>query len=242
MHETSKLISIFTIFIGIVFSLIGFYYIFNDIVKNIKKNKIEKIKERMIAEGEYNITEIIPPSLFSIKNKENVNFTIDLDNVIGFSFESGGYIRFITATNDHNYIININEINFIENTEELESNCEYKILTDKFTHPYYNGPTSETKPSKHEEFEKLYNQLLKWKALRKLYLTAGIKASIYDYKFYSLIKNIKFIDVIESNVCKTLHQQIYKIRTNSTYGISNLDNKQKEKKNEKLVYVEDQPI
>ena len=241
MHETSKLISIFTIFIGIVFSLIGFYYIFNDIVKNIKKNKIEKIKERMIAEGEYNITEIIPPSLFSIKNKENVNFTIDLDNVIGFSFESGEYIRFITATNDRNYIININEINFIENTEELESNCEYKILTDKFTHPYYNGPTSETKLSKHEEFEKLYNQLLKWKALRKLYLTAGIKASIHDYSFYYLKKDIKFIDV-ERDVCNKLYQQIYKIRINSTYGISNLDNKKKEKKNEKLIDVEDQPI
>jgi hypothetical protein len=241
MHETSKLISIFTIFIGIVFSLIGFYYIFNDIVKNIKKNKIEKIKERMIAEGEYNITEIIPPSLFSIKNKENVNFTIDLDNVIGFSFESGEYIRFITATNDRNYIININGINFIENTEELESNCEYKILTDKFTHPYYNGPTSETKLSKHEEFEKLYNQLLKWKALRKLYLTAGIKASIHDYSFYSLIKDIKFIDV-EKGVSKKLYQIEYKVKINSIYGISNLDNKQKEKKNEKLVYVEDQPI
>jgi len=223
MHETTKLISIFTIFIGIVFSLIGFYYIFNDIVKNIKKNKIEKIKERMIAEGNYNITEIIPPSLFSIKNKENVNFTIDLDNVIGFSFESGEYIRFITATNDRNYIININEINFIENTEELESNCEYKILTDKFTHPYYNGPTSETKLSKHEEFEKLYNQLLKWKALRKLYLTAGIKASIHDYSFYSLIKDIKFID-LERDVCNKLYQIEYKVKMNSIYGISNFWN------------------
>lgn len=240
MHEI-KLISIFTIFIGIVFSLIGFYYIFNDIVKGIKRNKIEKIKERMIAEGEYNITEIIPPSLFSIKNIENVNLTIDLDNVIGFSFESGEYIRFITATNDRNYIINIDGIKFIENTEELESNYEYKILTDKFTCPYYNGPTSETKLSKHEEFEKLYNQLLKWKALRKLYLTSGIKASIHDYSFYSLIKDIKFID-LERDVCDKLHQQIYKARTNSIYGISNLDNKQKEKKNEKLVYVEDQPI
>jgi len=236
-----KINLIITSIVSILFGIIGFYYIFNDIVKNIKKNKIEKIKERMIAEGEYNITEIIPPSLFSIKNKENVNFTIDLDNVIGFSFESGEYIRFITATNDRNYIININEINFIENTEELKSNCEYKILTDKFTHPYYNGPTSETKLSKHEEFEKLYNQLLKWKALRKLYLTAGIKASIHDYSFYSLIKDIKFID-LERDVCNKLYQQIYKIRINSTYGISNLDNKQKEKKNEKLVYVEDQPI
>ena len=236
-----KINLIITSIVSILFGIIGFYYIFNDIVKNIKKNKIEKIKERMIAEGEYNITEIIPPSLFSIKNKENVNFTIDLDNVIGFSFESGEYIRFITATNDRNYIININEINFIENIEELESNCEYKILTDKFTHPYYNGPTSETKLSKHEEFEKLYNQLLKWKALRKLYLTAGIKASIHDYSFYSLIKDIKFID-LERDVCNKLYQQIYKIRINSTYGISNLDNKQKEKKNEKLVYVEDQPI
>ena len=243
MHETSKLISVFTIFIGIVFSLIGFYYIFNDIVKGIKRNKIEKIKERMIAEGEYNITEIIPPSLFSIKNKENVNFTIDLDNVIGFSFESGEDIRFITATNDRNYIINIDGLKFIENTEELEFNGEFKILTEEFSSPhYYNAPISETKLSKHEEFEKLYNQLLKWKALRKLYLTAGIKASVYDYRFYSLIKDIKFIDVMENDFCKTLHQMNYKVRTNSIYGISNLDNKQKEKKNEKLVYVEDQPI
>ena len=242
MHETSKLISIFTIFIGIVFSLIGFYYIFNDIVKNIKKNKIEKIKERMIAEGEYNITEIIPPSLFSIKNIENVNFTIDLDNVIGFSFESGEYIRFITATNDRNYIINIDGIKFIENTEELEFNGEFKILTEEFSSPhYYNSPTPESKLSKRVEFENLYNQLLKWKALRKLYLTAGIKASIHDYSFYSLIKDIKFIDVMESDVCKTLHQINYKVRLNSTYGISKED-KQKEKKNEKLVYVEDQPI
>jgi hypothetical protein len=243
MQET-KLISTFTIFLGIVFSIIGFYYIFNDIIKGIKRNKIEKIKERMMIEnGEYKTIEIIPPSLFKIKNN-NVEFTIDLDSVIGFSFESGEYIRFITATNDRNYTININDLNFIENTEELEFNNEFKILTEEFSFPRYNSlaPEPESKLSKHVEFEKLYNQLLKWKALRKLYLNAGKKATIYDYRFYSLIKNIKFIDVMESDVCKTLHQINYKTKTNSIYEISNLDNKQKEKKNEKLVYEEDQPI
>ena len=195
-----------------------------------------KIKERMIAEGEYKITEIIPPSLFKIKNKYNVDFVIDLDNVIGFKFESGEYITFCTATDDRNYIIYLGDLNFIENTEELEINSEFKILTEEFSFPHYNSPTPESKLSKYVEFENLYNQLLKWKALRKLYLTTGIKASIYDYRFYSLIKDIKFIDVMESDVCKTLHQMNYKD------GISDLDNKQKEKKNEKLVYVEDQPI
>ena len=195
-----------------------------------------KIKERMIAEGEYKITEIIPPSLFKIKNKYNVDFVIDLDNVIGFKFESGEYITFCTATDDRNYIIYLGDLNFIENTEELEINSEFKILTEEFSFPHYNSPTPESKLSKYLEFENLYNQLLKWKALRKLYLSTGIKASIYDYRFYSLIKDIKFIDVMESDVCKTLHQMNYKD------GISDLDNKQKEKKNEKLVYVEDQPI
>lgn len=223
---------------SIIFMIIGFYYIFADIVKNIKRNKNVKIRETKLEEERFHKrNEIIPPSLIKINN-----FTIDLDSVIGFSFESGQYIRFITETNDRCYeFIYINDLKFIENTEELESNSEYKILTDKFSRPYYNAPTLETKISKHEEFEKLYNQLLKWKGLRKLYLTAKIKATIYDYSFYSLIKNINFIDV-ERDVCNKIHQQIYKVRTNSIYGISNLDNKQKEKKNEKLVYVEDQPI
>ena len=198
-----------------------------------------KIKERMIAEEE--ITEIIPPSLFKIKNKYNVDFVIDLDNVIGFKFESGEYITFCTATDDRNYIIYLGDLNFIENTEELEFNSEFKILTEEFSFPHYNSPTPESKLSKYVEFENLYNQLLKWKALRKLYLTTGIKASIYDYRFYSLIKDIKFIDV-ERDVCNKIHQQIYKIITNSIYGISNLDNKEKENKIEKLVYVEEQPI
>jgi hypothetical protein len=236
----NKINLIITSFAVILFSITAFYYIFNDIVKNIKRNKNIKIrKAKMEEERLCERNKIVPPSLFKIKNKYNVEFSIDLDNVIGFSFESGKYICFNTATNDRNYIISLEDLNFIENTEELEFNNEFKILTEEFSFPYYNSPTPESKLSKCVEFENLYNQLLKWKALRKLYLTAGIKASIYDYKFYSLIKNIKFIDVIESNVCKTLHQQIYKIRTNSTYGISNLDNKQKEKKNEKLIYVED---
>ena len=239
----NKINLIITSFAVILFSITGFYYIFNDIVKNIKRNKTIKIrKTKMEEERLYERNKIIPPSLFKIKNKYNVEFSIDLDIVIGFTFESGKYICFNTATNDRNYIISLEDLNFIENTEELESNSEFKILTEEFSFPHYNSPTPESKLSKYVEFENLYKQLLKWKALRKLYLTTGIKASIYDYRFYSLIKNIKFIDVIESNVCKTLHQQIYKIRTNSTYGINNLDNKQKEKKNEKLIYVEDQPI
>ena len=238
----NKINLIITSFAVILFSITAFYYIFNDIIKNIKRNKIIKIrKEKMEEERLYERNKIIPPSLFKIKNKYNAEFSIDLDNVIGFSFESGKYICFKTASNDRNYIISLEDLNFIENTEELESNSEYKILTDKFSHPYYNDPTSKTKFSKYEEFEKLYNKLLEWKALRKLYLTTKSKATIYDYNFYSLIKDIKFIDV-DQYICNKLNQQIYKIRTNSTYGISNLDNKQKEKKNEKLIYVEDQPI
>ena len=207
------------------------------------KNKNIKIRKAKLEEERLNErNKIIPPSLFKIKDKYNVDFMIDLDNVIGFKFESGEYITFCTATNDRNYIIYLGDLNFIENTEELEFNSEFKILTEEFSFPHYNSLTPESKLSKYVEFENLYNQLLKWKALRKLYLTTGIKASIYDYRFYSLIKDIKFIDVMESDVCKTLHQMNYKVRTNSIYGISDLDNKQKEKKNEKLVYVEDQPI
>lgn len=242
MLET-KINLIISSFVGILFLIIGFYYIFNDTIKNIRKNKIIKMrKEKLEEERMYERNNIIPPSLFKIKDKYNVEFSIDLDNVIGFSFESGEYITFCTETNDRTYIIYLGDLNFIENTEELESNSEYKILTEEFSFPHYNSPTPDSKLSKYVEFENLYNQLLKWKALRKLYLTTGIKASIYDYRFYSLIKDIKFIDVMESDVCKTLHQMNYKVRTNSIYGISDLDNKQKEKKNEKLVYVEDQPI
>ena len=69
-------------------------------------------------------------------------------------------------------------------------------------------------------------------------LTAKIKATIYDYNFYSLIKDIKFIDV-EKDVSKKLYQIEYKVKMNSIYGITKED-KQKEKKNEKLVYIEDQ--
>ena len=51
MLET-KINLIISSFTAILFSIIGFYYIFNDIVKNIKRNKIIKIKERMKMEGE----------------------------------------------------------------------------------------------------------------------------------------------------------------------------------------------
>lgn len=233
MLET-KINLIISSFTAILFSIIGFYYIFNDIVKNIKRNKIIKIKERKkMEEEDCNVREMIPPSIFEIGY-----LTIDLDSVIALSFKSGKYIQFITATDDCNYTISINDLKFIENTEELESNSEYKVISDKFSHPYYNTPTSETKKSKYEEIEKLYNQILKWKGLRNLYLTAKIKATIYDYNFYSLIKDIKFIDV-EKDVSKKLYQIEYKVKMNSIYGITRED-KQKEKKNEKLVYIEDQ--
>ena len=233
MLET-KINLIISSFTAILFSIIGFYYIFNDIVKNIKRNKIIKIKERKkMEEEDCNVREMIPPSIFEIGY-----LTIDLDSVIALSFKSGKYIQFITATDGCNYTISINDLKFIENTEELESNSEYKVISDKFSHPYYNTPTSETKKSKYEEIEKLYNQILKWKGLRNLYLTAKIKATIYDYNFYSLIKDIKFIDV-EKDVSKKLYQIEYKVKMNSIYGITRED-KQKEKKNEKLVYIEDQ--
>ena len=180
-----------------------------------------------------NVREMIPPSIFEIGY-----LTIDLDNVIALSFKSGKYIQFITATDGCNYTISINDLKFIENTEELESNSEYKVISDKFSHSYYDIPSSETKFSKNAEVEKLYNQLIKWKALRKLYLTAKIKATIHDYSFYSLIKDIKFIDV-EKDISKKLYQIEYKVKMNSIYGITRED-KQKEKKNEKLVYIEDQ--
>lgn len=233
MLET-KINLIISSFTAILFSIIGFYYIFNDIVKNIKRNKIIKIKERKKMEGEdCNVREMIPPSIFEIGY-----LTIDLDSVIALSFKSGKYIQFITATDGCNYTISINDLKFIENTEELESNSEYKVITDKFPYPYYDIPSSETKFSKYEEIEKLYNQILKWKGLRNLYLTAKIKATIHDYSFYSLIKDIKFIDV-EKDVSKKLYQIEYKVKMNSIYGITRED-KQKEKKNEKLVYIEDQ--
>ena len=233
MLET-KINLIISSFTAILFSIIGFYYIFNNIVKNIKRNKIIKTKERMKMEGEDYSKEIIPPSIFKLNN-----LTIDLDSVIGLSFKSGQYIQFMTETNGCNYIISVNDLKFIEDTEELGYNSEYKVITDKFPYPYYDIPSSETKFSKNAEFEKLYNQLIKWKALRKLYLTAKIKATIYDYNFYSLIKDIKFIDV-EKDVSKKLYQINYKVKMNSIYGITRED-KQKEKKNEKLVYIEDQP-
>ena len=233
MLET-KINLIISSFTAILFSIIGFYYIFNDIIKNIKRNKIIKIKERKKMEGsDCNVREMIPPSIFEIGY-----LTIDLDSVIALSFKSGKYIQFITATDGCNYTISINDLKFIENTEELESNSEYKVISDKFSHPYYNTPTSETKKSKYEEIEKLYNQILKWKGLRNLYLTAKIKATIHDYSFYSLIKDIKFIDV-EKDVSIKLYQMEYKVKINSIYGISKED-EQKEKKNEKLVYIEDQ--
>ena len=233
MLET-KINLIISSFTAILFSIIGFYYIFNDIIKNIKRNKIIKIKERKKMEGEdCNVREMIPPSIFEIGY-----LTIDLDSVIALSFKSGKYIQFITATDGCNYTISINDLKFIENTEELESNSEYKVITDKFPYPYYDIPSSETKFSKYEEIEKLYNQILKWKGLRNLYLTAKIKATIHDYSFYSLIKDIKFIDV-EKDVSKKLYQIEYKVKMNSIYGITRED-KQKEKKNEKLVYIEDQ--
>ena len=233
MLET-KINLIISSFTAILFSIIGFYYILNDIVKNIKRNKIIKTKERMKMEGEDYSKEIIPPSIFKLNN-----LTIDLDSVIGLSFKSSQYIQFMTETNGCNYIISVNDLNFIKDTEELGYNSEYKVITDKFPYPYYDIPSSETKFSKNAEVEKLYNQLIKWKALRKLYLTAKIKATIYDYNFYSLIKYIKFIDV-EKDISKKLYQINYKVKMNSVYGITRED-KQKEKKNEKLVYIEDQP-
>ena len=51
MLET-KINLIISSFTAILFLIIGFYYILNDIVKNIKRNKIIKTKERMKMEGE----------------------------------------------------------------------------------------------------------------------------------------------------------------------------------------------
>ena len=162
---------------------------------------------------------------------------IDLDSVIGLAFEQGEHIRVVTASNSQDFIISLHDLKFIENTEEAKSTGEYKILTDEFIYPYFDSPTSKSKLSKHEEFEKFYNQILRWKALRKLYLTAKIKATSYDYRFYSLIKDIKFIDV-EKDVCNKIHQNVYKVTLNSIYGISNLSKQKEEKKIEKLVYVD----
>ena len=58
MLET-KINLIISSFTAILFLIIGFYYILNDIVKNIKRNKIIKTKERMKMEGEDYSKEII---------------------------------------------------------------------------------------------------------------------------------------------------------------------------------------
>lgn len=221
---------------SIILLIIGLYYIFSDIVKNIRKNK--KIKERILLKERKCSTkeEIVPPSLFMINDT-----MIDLDSVIRLSLtKDKGCIVFTYSTNNEecNHYIAIGDLDFIKDTDELKFNGEYKVITDEFLHRYYNEPTPDTKISKREEIKRLYNQLLKWKGLRKLYLSSKEKATIYDYSFYSMIKNIKFIDV-ERNVRVKIHQIIYKIRINSTYGISNLDNIQKENKNEKIKYIED---
>jgi len=222
-------------FIILVFSIIGLFYIISNVVKYIRKEKIIRIKNKIELPGS-RVDEIVPPSLFVINDT-----MIDLDSVISLSLtKDKGCIIFTYSTNSEdccNYI-SMGDLNFIKDTDELKFNGEYKVITDEYLHQYYNEPSPETKMSKHEEIEKLYNQLLKWKGIRKLYLSSGEKATIYDYSFYSMIKNIKFID-IERNVRIKIHQIIYKIRNNSTYGISNLDNIPKENKNEKIIYVED---
>ena len=62
----AKINLIISSFTAILFLIIGFYHIFNNIVKNIKRNKIIKTKERMKMEGEDYSQEIIPPSIFKI--------------------------------------------------------------------------------------------------------------------------------------------------------------------------------
>ena len=232
MLET-KINLIISSFAAISFLIIGFYYIFNDMVKTkIERKKEEKREEKLEEERRRKRNEIVPPSLLKIND-----FMIDLDSIIGLAFEQGEHIRVVTASNSQDFIISLYDLKFIENTEEAKSTGEYKILTDEFIYPYFDSPTSKSKLSKHEEFEKFYNQILRWKALRKLYLTAKIKASSYDYRFYSLIKDIKFIDV-EKDVCNKIHQNVYKVTLNSIYGISNLSKQKEEKKIEKLVYVD----
>lgn len=232
MLET-KINLIFTSIACILFSITGLYYIFADIVKTkVARKKEEKRKEKLKEEQNRKRFEIVPPSLLKIND-----FMIDLDSVIGLAFEQGEHIRVVTTSNSQDFIISLYDLKFIENTEEAKSTGEYKILTDEFVYPYFDSPTSKSKLSKHDEFEKFYIQILRWKALRKLYLTAKIKATTYDYRFYSLIKDIKFIDV-EKDVCNKLHQNVYKVTLNSIYGISNLGKQKEEKKIEKLVYVD----
>lgn len=229
----AKINLIISSFAAISFLIIGFYYIFADIIKTkIARKREEKIKEKLEEERNHKRFEIVPPSLLKMND-----FMIDLDSVIGLAFEQGEHIRVVTASNSQDFIISLHDLKFIENTEEAKSTGEYKILTDEFIYPYFDSPTSKSKLSKHEEFEKFYNQILKWKALRKLYLTARIKATSYDYRFYSLIKDIKSIDV-EKDVRNKLHQNVYKVTLNSIYGISNLSKQKEEKKIEKLVYVD----
>ena len=131
MLET-KINLIISSFTAILFSIIGFYYIFNDIVKNIKRNKIIKIKERKKMEGEdCNVREMIPPSIFEIGY-----LTIDLDSVIALSFKSGKYIQFITATDGCNYTISINWRDNMYAIVRLQSKKKGEL--NKFLSEYYN--------------------------------------------------------------------------------------------------------
>ena len=68
----NKINLIITSFTVILFSIIGFYYIFSDMIKNVRKNKIIKMKEVKKKEKLFiERNEIVPPSILKINNLSN---------------------------------------------------------------------------------------------------------------------------------------------------------------------------
>lgn len=238
MLET-KINLIISSFTAILFSITAFYYIFNNIVKNIRKNKTanNKIREEPAIINECNI---IPPSILRIKDG-----IIDLDSICRMVLVKDTDINkiniCISLNNGNHTNIFLKDLNLIYTINEYRNNnTEYKLLVPNFIGMNFTNP--EKQYSKIKEFENLFNYLVRCKSLRKLYLETKEKIFYSEYSFETMFKDIYFLD-LERKVNNIIYQNKYKVITNSTYGISSNGFEYMEKftkcKDNKIHYIED---
>ena len=226
------------IFIYILVTLVAYIILKMDVRDYQKNKKLKKIKEEIEERKAGERFYIIPPSILRIKNS-----IIDLDSVnkITLVKDNINSSILLSMSNETSEIL-LKDLNFIYEKDDFRCNHEYKCLVNDKLTSNINFCESDSEYSKYEEFENFFNFLVKCKGLRKLYLESKDKVFYGEYSFYSMIKDIHFVDV-DKSVINLIHQHKCKVRMNSVYGICGFEidknNIKRKKKDKQIKYVED---
>lgn len=226
------------IFIYILGSIALYIILKMDVREYQKNKKLKKIKEEIEERKAGERFYIIPPSILRIKNS-----IIDLDSVNKITLvEDNINSSILLSMNNETSEIHLKDLDFIYEKDEFRCNHEYKCLVNDKLTSNINFCEPDSEYSKCEEFENFFNFLVKCKGLRKLYLESKNKVFYGEYSFYSMIKDIHFVDVNKS-VINLIHQHKCKVRMNSVYGICGFEindkNLKRKKKDKQIKYVED---